>query len=93
MWPCRCGAVLTFPPCAPDLWVLYNLGAIYWRIEGRAGKALDCVRMALHHSPHDKKVGKKRVGGEERDREKHDIAALARRLPHLLSLSSHRCPH
>ena len=61
MWPCRCGAVLTFPPCAPDLWVLYNLGAIYWRIEGRAGKALDCVRMALHHSPHDKKVGKKRT--------------------------------
>lgn len=39
-----------------DLWVLYNLGAMYWRIDGKAGKALDCVRMALYHSPYDKKV-------------------------------------
>ena len=30
--------------------------ALYWRVEGRASRALNCLSSALHFSPRDKKV-------------------------------------
>ncbi|CAH1785951.1 unnamed protein product [Owenia fusiformis] len=39
----------------PDSWVLANLAALYWRVEGVAEKAVDCLRLALHHAPDDMK--------------------------------------
>ena len=30
--------------------------ALYWRVEGRASCALNCLRGALHFSPRDKNV-------------------------------------
>ncbi|XP_077994523.1 tetratricopeptide repeat protein 17-like [Glandiceps talaboti] len=32
-------------------WVLSNMAALYWRVEGEAEKALDCLRQALFFSP------------------------------------------
>ncbi|XP_071830867.1 tetratricopeptide repeat protein 17-like isoform X2 [Apostichopus japonicus] len=37
----------------PDSWVVSNMAALYWRVEGSASKALDCLRHALHFSPND----------------------------------------
>lgn len=34
-------------------WVALNLAAMYWRIEGNYGQAVECLRRALHHSPHE----------------------------------------
>ncbi|XP_022082687.1 tetratricopeptide repeat protein 17-like [Acanthaster planci] len=33
-------------------WVLTNLAAVYWRRAGNAVNALNCLRVALHHSDH-----------------------------------------
>ena len=32
-------------------WVHYNLGAMYWRMEGDAPKAVECARRALYYVP------------------------------------------
>jgi tetratricopeptide (TPR) repeat protein len=32
-------------------WVLFNLAAMYWRIEGDYLQTIECLRRALHHSP------------------------------------------
>ena len=40
-------------------WVLANLGALYWRVEGDAAKAIDCLRLALHTAPRNMKVRSK----------------------------------
>lgn len=32
-------------------WVLLNLGALVWRVKGRADQAIRCLRQALHFSP------------------------------------------
>ncbi|XP_014664880.1 PREDICTED: tetratricopeptide repeat protein 17-like [Priapulus caudatus] len=32
-------------------WVLQTLAALYWRVQGRATEAIDCLRQALHHAP------------------------------------------
>ena len=40
----------------PTSWVMFNLAALYWRVEGRASRALNCLTGALHFSPRDKKV-------------------------------------
>ncbi|XP_059157800.1 tetratricopeptide repeat protein 17-like isoform X2 [Physella acuta] len=33
-------------------WVAYILASLYWRVEGEAQQALDCIRMALTYVPH-----------------------------------------
>ena len=40
----------------PSSWVMFNLAALYYRVEGSAYHALGCLRGALHHAPRDKKV-------------------------------------
>lgn len=32
-------------------WIHYNLGAMYWRIEGDGLKAIECIRRALYYVP------------------------------------------
>lgn len=32
-------------------WVLYNMASFYWMYEGNTGKAVECIRRALHFSP------------------------------------------
>ncbi|XP_041366225.1 tetratricopeptide repeat protein 17-like isoform X2 [Gigantopelta aegis] len=32
-------------------WVLTNLAALYWRVEGDAAKAIDCLRLSLTYAP------------------------------------------
>ena len=45
-------------------WVLQNLAAMYWRIEGDYGQAVECLRRALHHSPEQHKdVALLQLGG------------------------------
>lgn len=39
----------------PESWVVSNMAALYWRVEGSAARALDCLRHALHYSPNDQK--------------------------------------
>lgn len=34
----------------PTSWVLANMAALYWRVEGNAGRAVDCLRLALSHA-------------------------------------------
>lgn len=36
-------------------WVLANLAALYWRIQGQGRRAIDCLRHGLHHAPHHMK--------------------------------------
>ncbi|XP_064604076.1 tetratricopeptide repeat protein 17-like isoform X2 [Liolophura sinensis] len=36
-------------------WVLANLAALYWRIEGDARRAVDCLRVAISTAPHEHK--------------------------------------
>ena len=37
----------------PKSWILSTGAALYWRIRGRAEKALDCIRHTLYHAPLD----------------------------------------
>lgn len=37
-------------------WVLGCLGALYWRVEGHAPNAINCLRMALRNAPSDSRV-------------------------------------
>ncbi|GIY63194.1 tetratricopeptide repeat protein 17, partial [Caerostris extrusa] len=34
-------------------WILFNMAAYYWRIQGNATNAIECVRRALHYSPRE----------------------------------------
>ncbi|XP_067656212.1 tetratricopeptide repeat protein 17-like isoform X3 [Haliotis asinina] len=34
-------------------WVLANLAALYWRVEGEATKAINCLRLALTYAPRE----------------------------------------
>lgn len=36
-------------------WVIFNLAAYYWREQGDAASAIECVRRALHFSPREHK--------------------------------------
>ncbi|KAB0347553.1 hypothetical protein FD754_012410, partial [Muntiacus muntjak] len=36
-------------------WVLSSMAALYWRVKGQGKKAIDCLRQALHHAPHQMK--------------------------------------
>lgn len=36
-------------------WTTFNLAALYWREKGDATRAIECVRRALHLSPHEVK--------------------------------------
>ncbi|XP_066219073.1 tetratricopeptide repeat protein 17 isoform X1 [Saccopteryx leptura] len=36
-------------------WVLSSMAALYWRVRGQGKKAIDCLRQALHYSPHHAK--------------------------------------
>ena len=36
-------------------WVLLNFASIYWRIVGHSYNAVECLRRALHYSPHQHK--------------------------------------
>lgn len=38
-------------------WILTNVAALYWRVEGDAKKAVDCLRMSLTTAPKEKRVG------------------------------------
>nr|KAG5699224.1 hypothetical protein BaRGS_012745 [Batillaria attramentaria] len=40
----------------PTSWVLANMAALYWRVEGNAPNAVDCLRLALTHAPREVKV-------------------------------------
>ena len=31
-------------------WVLYNIAALYWRVVGNVGQAIECLRHAIAHS-------------------------------------------
>ena len=35
----------------PTSWVLANLAALYWRVEGEAPRAVNCIKVAYHYSP------------------------------------------
>jgi hypothetical protein len=37
-------------------WILTNVAALYWRVEGDAKKAMDCLRLSLTTAPKNKKV-------------------------------------
>ena len=37
-------------------WVLANLAALYWRVEGEAARAVQCLKLAYKHSPSHAKV-------------------------------------
>ncbi|XP_076450500.1 tetratricopeptide repeat protein 17-like isoform X3 [Babylonia areolata] len=39
----------------PTSWVVANMAALYWRVDGEAGKAVDCLRLALTHAPREVK--------------------------------------
>ncbi|XP_070200043.1 tetratricopeptide repeat protein 17-like isoform X3 [Littorina saxatilis] len=39
----------------PTSWVLANMAALYWRVEGDATRAVDCLRLALTHAPREVK--------------------------------------
>ena len=43
------------PRQEPTSWVLANLAALYWRVQGDAPRAVDCLRLALTHSPREVK--------------------------------------
>ncbi|KAF2356914.1 Tetratricopeptide repeat [Trinorchestia longiramus] len=38
---------------SPGGWVVCTGAALYWRVEGNAENAIDCLRAALLHAPHD----------------------------------------
>lgn len=37
-------------------WVLASTAALYWRVEGDASRAIDCLRLALTTAPPDVQV-------------------------------------
>ena len=39
-------------------WVVLNLAALYWRVNGNATRAVQCLRAALYFSPTQYKVSK-----------------------------------
>ena len=45
----------------PSSWVAANLGALYWRVQGEAAKAIDCVKVAYANAPRNARVSKARL--------------------------------
>jgi len=33
-------------------WALTTAASLYWRVKGDVKKAIDCLRVALHHAPY-----------------------------------------
>ncbi|KAL8577737.1 hypothetical protein ACOMHN_065554 [Nucella lapillus] len=40
---------------SPTSWILTSMAALYWRVEGDVGKAVDCLRMTLTQAPREVK--------------------------------------
>lgn len=49
------GSLSPVPLQEPTSWVLANMAALYWRVEGDAVRAVDCLRLALTHAPREVK--------------------------------------